>query len=48
MKPIALTLMLVLFTVPATAAPPTEVPVSEATSDCLECHASIHPGIVSE
>jgi hypothetical protein len=24
-----------------------EVPVSEATQECIECHASIHPGIVS-
>ena len=25
-----------------------EVTISEATSECLDCHASIHPGIVSE
>jgi len=25
-----------------------EVPISDATSECLECHAIIHPGIVSD
>jgi hypothetical protein len=25
-----------------------DIPVSEATAECLECHASIHPGIVQD
>jgi hydroxylamine dehydrogenase len=25
-----------------------DIPVSEATAECLECHASIHPGIVKD
>ena len=24
-----------------------DLPISEATQECLDCHASIHPGIVS-
>jgi len=48
MKLIALTFMLVLSTVTATAAPASDAPVSDSTSEYLDCHASIHPGIVSE
>ena len=33
---------LVLITLNAWA----DIPVSEATSECLECHTAIHPGIV--
>lgn len=29
------------------AAPAQDVPISEATQECLECHAVIHPGIVA-
>jgi hydroxylamine dehydrogenase len=25
-----------------------EVPISEATAECIDCHASIHPGIVND
>ena len=27
---------------------PAAVPISDATAECLECHASIHPGIVKD
>ncbi len=26
----------------------TEIPISDATSECLDCHASLHPGIVQD
>ena len=29
-------------------APGADIPVSDATSECLDCHASIHPGIVKD
>lgn len=25
-----------------------DVPISEATSECIDCHATIHPGIVKD
>jgi hydroxylamine dehydrogenase len=37
--------VLVLIAVGGRAA---DIPVSEATAECLECHASIHPGIVKD
>jgi len=25
-----------------------EVPISEATADCIDCHSIVHPGIVND
>ena len=25
-----------------------DVPISEATAECIDCHASVHPGIVDD
>jgi hydroxylamine dehydrogenase len=44
--PTALAICLVLLSFPAAGAP--RAPVSEATEECLACHASIHPGIVAD
>jgi hypothetical protein len=40
----ALTLCIVIF--PALSASEEEIPISEATQECLGCHESLHPGIV--
>jgi mono/diheme cytochrome c family protein len=46
MKKIAcLSMMLLLLLIPNIAMS-ADVPVSDATSECLECHSSVHPGIV--
>ncbi|MBN1102390.1 MAG: hydroxylamine oxidase [Deltaproteobacteria bacterium] len=44
--PLCMLLLLTLLLVPAST--PAEVRVSEATASCIECHSSIHPGIVEE
>ena len=25
-----------------------EVPISDATAECIDCHSSIHPGIIKD
>ena len=37
----------ILLLLPVTL-PAEDVPISEATSECIECHAAIHPGIVKD
>ncbi len=45
MKKISLILFLILNFLTAPAAVGVEAPISEATQECLECHAMTHPGI---
>ena len=46
MKKIGLLLCLGIFLLQTSNAPAADVSVSEATSECIDCHASVHPGIV--
>jgi hydroxylamine dehydrogenase len=46
MKKIACLFMIGLFLLISTVAMAVDVPVSEATSECLGCHSTMHPGIV--
>jgi len=47
MKNIGLGCMLVVFALYPFAAGAAGVPISDATAECLDCHGSVHPGIVS-
>lgn len=46
MKQIVTYLVWIFFLLPAADGLGADVPVSEATQECLDCHAIIHPGIV--
>ena len=46
MKKIECLFIMVLFLWVPNVAKADDVPVSDATSECLECHSTMHPGIV--
>jgi len=46
MKKSSLLLCLGIFLLQTSNSPAADVSVSEATSECIDCHASVHPGIV--
>ena len=48
MKFVGILLCLGIFLVTYDTAKAADVPVSEATAECLDCHTSIHPGIVQD
>ncbi|MEE4266322.1 MAG: multiheme c-type cytochrome [Desulfobacteraceae bacterium] len=48
MKRVSLLICLVIFLFQVAHPVAAEVPISEATSECIDCHASIHPGIVKD
>ena len=48
MKTIGLLLFLSTLVLPTATAMGAEAPISEATAECIDCHASIHPGIVKD
>ena len=48
MKNISLLLCLGILFLLAPISPAAEVPISEVTSECIDCHVSVHPGIVKD
>jgi len=48
MKKASLLICLGIFLLQAGAYAAAEVPISDATSECLDCHALVHPGIVKD
>ncbi len=48
MKKTAVTILILVSFFGATTAISAEVAISEATAECIDCHASIHPGIVND
>ena len=48
MKKISLLLCLGIFLLPAVNSPAADISISEASSECIDCHASVHPGIVKD
>ena len=48
MKKVSRLLCLGIFIIQAAIAIAAEAPLSEATSECIDCHASVHPGIVKD
>ena len=46
MKKVSLLICLGIFLLQASYALAAELPISEATSECIDCHVSVHPGIV--
>ena len=48
MKVIGLVLFWSFFVLQPAIVMGADVPISEATSECIDCHASIHPGIVKD
>jgi len=48
MKNLALILWIGILVLAADTGGCAELPVSDATAECLDCHASIHPGIVQD
>jgi len=48
MKPIVLSFFFIFFVLPAAGGWCAAAPVSDATQECLDCHATIHPGIVAD
>jgi hypothetical protein len=48
MKKLGLLLCLGLFAVQTGIAIGADMPISEATAECIDCHSSIHPGIVKD
>lgn len=48
MKPLVVVFGVVCCLLAAAPGRSAEVPVSDATQECLDCHASIHPGIVAD
>jgi hypothetical protein len=48
MKKVSLLLYLGIFLLQASISFSAEIPISEASSECIDCHASVHPGIVKD
>ena len=48
MKKVNLLICLGIFLFQAASYAAAELPISEATSECIDCHASVHPGIVKD
>ena len=48
MKNLLVALLVGIFVFNAANGIPADLPVSEATAECLECHSAIHPGIVND
>ena len=48
MRNVALIVLIIVSVFGTRTAKSSEVPISEATAECIGCHSSIHPGIVSE
>ena len=48
MKLVGILLCLGIFMLQSGMATGADAPVSEATTECIDCHASIHPGIVQD
>jgi len=48
MKKVSLLLCLGIFLFYTVNSPAAEISISEATSECIDCHASVHPGIVKD
>ena len=48
MKRIGILLCLGIFILQNGIAGGADLPVSEATAECIDCHAAVHPGIVSD
>ena len=46
MKKVSLLICLGIFIIQAAISMALELPISEATSECIDCHISVHPGIV--
>jgi hypothetical protein len=44
MKKISLLLCLGIFLLAAVNSPAADISISEASSECIDCHASVHPG----
>jgi hypothetical protein len=48
MKKVKLFICLGIFFLQASISFSAEIPISEASSECIDCHASVHPGIVKD
>ena len=48
MKKVNLLLYLGIFLLQASISFSAQIPISEASSECIDCHASVHPGIVKD
>ncbi len=48
MKNVAVIILILVSFFGAGTAISAEVPISQATAECIDCHASIHPGIVND
>jgi len=46
MKKVSLLICLGIFIIQVAISMALELPISEATSECIDCHVSVHPGIV--
>jgi hypothetical protein len=48
MKNFSLLLCVGILLFPASNSLAADLPISEATSECIDCHSSVHPGIVQD